>query len=469
MHVEIQYLRHNMGRMITDQASLDIIREHFSVKNPNAAMIKRANRFASTKTYAITPTGQFYEGMLLEIVKYLKDNNYTFKIDTDLLVKTMPQYTSDESCLYQLNKPYRWYQEESISKSMVWGRGVIVLPTATGKTLTLAGIIYNIRKYTNNPKLKVLITTPLIQLVEQTRDDLIEYGFDAADIAVWRGGIDADPNASIIVCSNKILLSKNTDKTLLAQFDLCVFDECHGLKRGNELLKVFKYIKTPHRFGLTGTLPDRVEDIWSIKGFLGEIIYQKKVDELKEYLASFKVFGLHLEHLDVPKIEYRQEIEYLAENQSRNDFICKLAHKLQKNTLILVDRIVHGESVYKQYTEKYPDKPCFFIRGSTPLEDRQHVSKLMDDNNDIVIIAISRIFSTGINIPNLQALIFAQIGKAKIKVLQSISRTLRQFNNKCAEIFDISDNLKYSLRHLEDRKLIYEKEKYPYIETRCDI
>ena len=76
----------------------------------------------------------------------------------------------------------------------------------------------------------------------------------------------------------------------------------------------------------------------------------------------------------------------------------------------------------------------------------------MEQEDNVVCIAISKIFSTGINIKNLHNIIFAAIGKAKIKIIQSIGRTLRKHaSKKRATIFDIWDNLKYGNNHILER------------------
>jgi type I site-specific restriction endonuclease len=87
----------------------------------------------------------------------------------------------------------------------------------------------------------------------------------------------------------------------------------------------------------------------------------------------------------------------------------------------------------------------------------------MNQNQKTIVIAISKIFSTGINIPSIQNIIFALTGKAKIKIMQSIGRALRlhPLKNR-ATIFDVADNLKYSKLHLEERIKLYESENYFY-------
>ena len=111
-------------------------------------------------------------------------------------------------------------------------------------------------------------------------------------------------------------------------------------------------------------------------------------------------------------------------------------------------------------------KKVYFVQGEVELEERESIRKLMETQDDIVCVAISKIFSTGINIKNLHYVIFAAIGKAKIKIIQSIGRSLRLHSSKqIAIIFDIVDMLRYGWDHYEERKTIYRVESIPVRET----
>ena len=84
----------------------------------------------------------------------------------------------------------------------------------------------------------------------------------------------------------------------------------------------------------------------------------------------------------------------------------------------------------------------------------------MEKDNNVVCIAISKIFSTGISIKNIHYIMFAAGGKSKIKTLQSIGRGLRTHVNKDLLILiDIADNLIYGKKHYKKRKEFYEIEK----------
>ena len=129
----------------------------------------------------------------------------------------------------------------------------------------------------------------------------------------------------------------------------------------------------------------------------------------------------------------------------------------------MVDYIEHGESIYNQVVEQNPKQQVYYIRGDVEIQEREKIRSLMETNDNVIIVAISKIFSTGINIKNLHYIIFAGGGKAKVKIIQSIGRGLRLHNGKKELIIiDIMDQLTYGIKHGEKRINLYNEEKIKY-------
>lgn len=470
--VEFSLINKNkQAQIMCEPDTLSLIRENFSIANPSYR--KGSSYFTASRLYSITPQGKFEIGLLGEILKFLNVNQYAFNVPQDLKNLFNPECKIQNVSVFE-NKTYRSYQEQSIMAACRQGRGVTVIPTAGGKTLIMAGLIKTL--FTQKEKnLKTLVLVPSIQLVEQTASDFLEYGLTS--VSKWSGSNEYNPSSDIVVAGTQILMSDKTDLSVLSEVELLLVDEVHSLKRGNQINEVLKFINTPQRFGFTGTLPPSKIDQWNIIGKMGPVTYEQKTHTLKEqsYVSNFKIIILNVKHLNLPSINldfalpaaaYQQEIEFLQSNSRRNQIITNLANRLSENTLIMVDRIEHGvilEDILKKLVES--DRPVYFIQGNTEMEDREQIRSLMDSRRDVIVVAISKIFSTGINIPNLHNIIFASAGKAKIKIMQSIGRVLRLHHTKTvATIFDIADNTKYGKKHVEERKKIYTQEKYEYSE-----
>lgn len=463
--------KQNILQLEGDSSFISLIRENFSVPNP---AYRRNSPFSQPRLYCITPSGKFEIGLLQEVTNFTLKKGVLSVIDEEIKKIYKPTNFPNEIEIEPLSMKYRDYQESCIRNNLIQGRGVTILPTAGGKTYVMAGLIHNIKKLLNRDDFKSLIIVPSIQLVEQTYKDFLDYGL--TNITKWSGKNKPDfNNSKIIIAGTQILLSKSTDLSILANIDLFLCDEVHGIRKNNNINKIFTLLKTPYTFGFTGTMPPSLIDQWNILGKFGPVNYEEKTINLekKEYISSFQIVILKIKHRNIPTSivsldrsmeSYKKELEFLLQNKQRNDIICNLSEKLTYNTIIMVDRIDHGDVLF-DLLKKQSNKKIYFIQGSTEIDEREKIRALMSNNNDVVVVAMSKIFSTGINIPNLHNIIFASAGKAKIKIMQSIGRALRLHSNKkIANIFDISDNTRYASKHLQERKKIYETEKYKIIE-----
>ena len=312
---------------------------------------------------------------------------------------------------------------------------------------------------------KCLFIVPDRGLVEQTSQDFIDYGLPLK-VTKWTGDDPLDLTGNIIVANLGILQSKNSDLSWTEDIDVLFVDEVHKIRKGNEINKLFKHIKTPHRFGLTGTMPENLLDQWNIIGKIGPVIFERHSYHLREekYISGAEIKILNIKHSAKGNLSYREEVEELISNKFRNETICRLSNGLNYNTLILVDYIKHGELLFELLNRECKQKKVFFICGDVDISERDKVRQLMETKDNIVVIAISKIFSTGINIKNLHYIVFACGGKAKIKIVQSIGRGLRLHDNKDKLIiFDIADNYHYSQKHLHKRISLYEKEQIKYV------
>jgi|LULG01.1.fsa_nt_gb superfamily II DNA or RNA helicase len=449
----------------------DDIREHFSIKNEAATFARMRGRWASARKYAITPAGRFDIGMFNAIFQYITDNRPDVKVVcTDEFEKRLkPSLTVDT--IPELKLKLRDYQQDIVNNCISRGRGTVVLATAGGKTLTIATLLEAI--FRSNKKFKCALIVPDLGLVNQTFDDFDEYGVTFG-FSKWTGSHDINLASNVIICNLGILQSDKSNTEWLNHVDVCVVDEVHKLRKGNKINKLLKTVRTDNRFGLTGTMPEDKVDQWNIIGKIGPVIYERNSAQLRKdnYISDVKVQVLQLEYegrpnyptqISTPVERYRVETEFIAYNKFRNNVLSSLCSRFDNNALILVDYIDHGKTLHRHLQAHCPDKKVYFIRGEVDVEDRDKVKQIMEQEDNVVVVAISKIFSTGINIKNLHYIVFGSGGKAKIKTIQSIGRGLRLHKNKSKLIiFDIGDMLQYGAQHLKKRIQWYKKEQIEY-------
>ena len=166
--------------------------------------------------------------------------------------------------------------------------------------------------------------------------------------------------------------------------------------------------------------------------------------------------------------DYQNEIDFIVRNDIRNKFIETLALELKGNTLLLfqfVDK--HGVRLYNSL--ETTDRRVFFVHGGVKSEEREDIRRIVEKEENAIIIASYGTFSTGVNIRNLHNIIFSSPSKSRIRNLQSIGRGLRMSSTKKrVTLYDIVDDLSYknyqnyALKHFMERADIYSKEGFKY-------
>lgn len=448
----------------------DDIRETFSVNNDAAKFMRYRSRFVPSRKYAITPGGKFDIGLYYEIKKYLVSQSVTGNIFVDDPFREVitPKYNIKQTP--KLNLELRGYQQKIVDMCLKIGRGVCVLATAGGKTLTIASLIESV--FQTNKSMKCLLIVPDLGLVNQTHSDFKEYGVSFLH-SKWTGNDGLNLGSNVIVANMGILQSSKSDVSWTNHVDMVIVDEVHKLRKTNKINKILRGIQTPNRFGFTGTMPEDKMDQWNIIGLIGPILFEKNSYQLRQddYISPVVAQVLKLEYASQPEAGkrgdptdgYRKEHDFIIESDFRNNIISKLSKNFDNNALILIDYIRHGEKLYECIKKECPDKRVYFIQGEVEVSQRETIKKIIEDKNNVVCIAVSKIFSTGINIKNLHYIVFAGGGKAKIKILQSIGRGLRKHESKDKlTIVDIADQLKYGYQHMVKRMTFYKKEKINY-------
>ena len=464
--IEVSYNK-NGGLIKASPNIFKLIRENFSIKNP----VYQMRRFAP-RLYAITPSGAFQIGLWYEIEFYLNSLNIPIDIQkTEEFEENLrPQIFVDKISTID-GFTYYDYQEDTIKEFLIHGRGISILPTAAGKSLCIAGLCKTLLD--NNPKSKILIIVPNASLLNQLHISL-EGEYNLPFSTRWGDGKTPDLTKNILISNSQMLVSDiKTTLTIVQNYDYVIIDEVHTLgEKKNKINKIIQNIKTPNKFGLTGTLPDSLLANWNIIGKVGGIVYEKSSYEIREQgtASDVEVRAVYIKYKDSPVLipthnrptaNYDAEIEFIYNNSKRNDFIAKLVSKLNGNCLIIVDRKIHGHLLY-DCIQSY-NKKVFFVQGSTDTDEGIEIQNLLEKENNIACIAMSKIFSTGINIKNLHYAIFVGIGKSTVKVCQSIGRTMRKHESKeKAIIYDFFDNLSYSKEHFKKRVKIYKKQKIDF-------
>jgi superfamily II DNA or RNA helicase len=453
---------------------LKLIREKFSIKNPNYQSRKFADRI-----YAITPSGAFQTGIWYEIEGFIR--SLKIPVEVEISDEFKKQFTPSTG-ITEISKipgfTYYDYQEDTLKEFLTTGRGISILATGAGKALIAGGLCKTFLDH--HPDYKILISVPNTYLLNQLYDSFIDE-FGITSVTKWGDKNVPDLSKNIIIANNQILVSDiKATLSVVQNFDVVIVDEVHRIgDKKTQIGKVIHNIPTPRKFGLTGTLPDDIMTMWNVIGKIGPIIYEKNSYDIRKKgaITDIEVNVIVCNHQTKPAFsritnepteKYNQELDYIMNLSSRNEVVRKIVHSLSGNILVMVDRIDYGNTLLNILQKE--GKKVFFIQGDTPTEERNRITSLMENETGIICIAMSTIFSTGVSVKNLHYAVFTYIGKSTVKIVQSIGRTVRKHETKNkAIIFDIADNLPYSFKHLKERLGIYKDQRIEYKTTTIKI
>jgi len=153
-------------------------------------------------------------------------------------------------------------------------------------------------------------------------------------------------------------------------------------------------INAKWRIGLSGTYPDKNSVDWyTIVGSTGPI---KKFVNYKKLKEDNRVAGLEIKDLFLmhdPEVckknffenskNFQAEIDFINNLQNRNEFVAKLASKLDQNTIVLFTRIQHGKDIKQLITDVVDTKKVLYVDGSTPAIDRENIRTVMENSSPI--------------------------------------------------------------------------------------
>ncbi|MBV8556927.1 MAG: DEAD/DEAH box helicase family protein [Planctomycetaceae bacterium] len=341
------------------------------------------------------------------------------------------------------------------------GRGVVVLPTGTGKTHLANLAIEKARRPT-------LIITPTIDLMNQWYDELA-LSF-ATEVGLLGGGsYDIRPLTVTTYDSAYINMER-----LGNRFGLIVFDECHHLPGPTYGLAALCAI-APFRLGLTAT-PERADNAHTqLDALIGPIVYRREITQLRgRFLADYRVETLYVNLTDEERFRYERARE-VYRGFLQDSGIDMRRPNAWSQFLVLAHRSPEGRQAYLAYREQRAlalaapaklnllarlldrhngDRILIFthdnatvykiarqflvpvITHQTKTKERREVL-LRFNAGTYSIVATSRVLNEGVNVPEANvAVILSGSGSVREHV-QRLGRILRKSGDKEAKLYEV--------------------------------
>lgn len=405
--------------------------------------------------------GKIYFRLLDDVVPYLEAWGYRIELN-DLrqpvgLVseRIHPNFFKDDPD-HQLGVVLRPYQVDAVNAALEAGSGFILAATGSGKTWMIAGLA----KIMNAAGNRTIVIVPSSDLVEQTAATM---RLGQLDVGIYSGA-KKDINHSTVVATWQAL---QNNPVVMQDFQCIIVDEAHGAsaKTIGELINDHGR-NCAYRFGFTGTFPKPKIDQLSLRGAIGNILYEISAADLIRmgYLAQLEIEPVEIQETAEEEFpDYSSERAFINKHSNRLDFIADLIiAKAEQygNTLVLVNSIKQGKELQKLI------KDSVFLHGATENEVRAEWYHMFENRDDLIVIATFGIASTGISIDRIFCEFMVDAGKSFIRCIQSIGRGLRKAGDKeRVHLVDVHSSLKWSKKHFRERKKYYTQAQYPVLKT----
>ncbi|MBY9000596.1 MAG: DEAD/DEAH box helicase [Candidatus Heimdallarchaeota archaeon] len=226
------------------------------------------------------------------IIKILKQKQIS--IVTDILKDST--FSQDYINRVKLKLNLRPYQEQAISEFFNNdNKGVVVLPTAAGKTIIGFKIVEKLKQ-------KTLIMVPTKNLLHQWIDHLTKYTSLSKDMIGQVGDNVKEIKEITVTTYDSARLNLNSFRKI---FNLVILDEAHHAA-AKETIKVLEGLPAVNRLGLTAT-PDRSdkgEDL--LFKLIGDPIIVAKISDLAEngFIAKHQLKTLKVPLTEEERILY---------------------------------------------------------------------------------------------------------------------------------------------------------------------
>lgn len=352
-------------------------------------------------------------------------------------------------------QPYPHQSEALLAWKQSGRNGVVVLPTAAGKTY-LAQLCME-----HTPR-STLIVVPTLDLMHQWYAHL-KAAFPDVEVGLLGGG-SRDRTKILVSTYDSAAIHA---ETLGNQYALLIFDECHHLPTDFNRV-IAEYAIAPYRLGLTAT-PERTDGKHAdLNALIGSEVYRKTAEELAgKALAQHEVVQVKV------KLSQQERDRYKELIQLRNDFLrsakislgslqgwqqfvqvsarsqagrrAMLAHREAKEIALGTDGKLR--ILANLLAEHYPERTLIFtadnatvyriseeflipaITHQTPVKERHEILTRFREGEYKTLVA-SHVLNEGVDVPAASiAIILSGTGSAR-EYIQRLGRVLRKGKDK---------------------------------------
>jgi superfamily II DNA or RNA helicase len=343
-----------------------------------------------------------------------------------IIYKTFPELLS-ETLIEPNHLQIKALEALDYYRSFGWKKGVVVLPTGTGKTFLSA---FDTKKVGG----RILFIVHRLDILSQSKE-AFEKVYPKEKLGLLTGEVKENVKDSKVLFASKDTL-RNPD-TLYQfapdEFDYIIVDEVHHGQAPTYQIILEYFQANFFMLGLTAT-PDRMDrkDIFELFDY--QKVFEYTLNEAIEngFLVPYTYYGLK-DNIDYSKIRYQgnkynvNDLDKYLIIKDRNEQILKEYIEKGKGykALGFCCSVKHAEAMAKFFNEK--GIPSFPITSQTP--NREELIQQFRDNQFTVAFTVD-LFNEGVDFPDLRVLLFLRPTESKTVFIQQLGRGLRLCTGK---------------------------------------
>ena len=329
----------------------------------------------------------------------------------------------------------RDYQIEAVEAAIKRTRGIVRLPTGSGKMLVAARIIQQLGR-------KATLFVVTAEALKDTYEELCHV-LQNVSIGAWSGKKKTIGDVTVATVQSLYEKNRKGSAELLQHYlesDVIIFDEVHTTG-ANEYYALAKMSDARYKFGQSGT-PFRGDgkDIL-LQAATGRIIYKQTTKDLQDkgYLAKSHVIfynsKMPSDHTEESLAELTPHERYRAtiiENDRRNALAKAVFNKYRdKPTLVIVKNEQH-----LKYIAEYFQIPLVYGKSSKGY--REAVQNQLR-SGEIWAVVATKVYDQSVNLPSLKVAINLAGHSPKNAQIQRLGRILRLHEDNDALFIDFRD------------------------------
>lgn len=349
-------------------------------------------------------------------------------------------------------KPYT-YQKEILenleAERKIFGRyrNLVVAATGVGKTVISA---FDYKRFRDeNPRARLLFVAHREEILKKSRDTFryICKNLNFGELLVGNNKPESIEN--LFVSIQSLNSSKLIERTSPDFYDYIVIDEVHH-GAAQSYKKLLEYYKPKVLLGLTAT-PERMDGEDITRFFDKKMAYELRLPEAidNKLLCPFQYFGVS-DFVDLSELKWTRggyevsELEnvYVLDTEKAK----RRAQDIIINTIKYVDDIENvkalGFCVSIKHAEFMANEfnnagiPSIALTGNSNDEIRKNAAKNLTDGNIKVIFTVD-LFNEGVDIPQINTILFLRPTESLTIFLQQLGRGLRISEGKeCLTVLD---------------------------------